>query len=62
MIMLSITAKMFWGYYLSSPGCSHVCGYYCPLDCSHTVQPTALKLWHNILDVTRLSKKDFLNF
>ena len=51
-------------YYLNSAGCGspcgyvcmyvcmHVCiylsGYKCPFDYIHTIQPTALKLWHNI--------------
>ena len=49
---LSITAKkIFFRYYLSSAGCLYVSMYLsmylCECDCSHTVHPTALKLWHN---------------
>ena len=43
-------------YYLSSAGCGYLsmcmCGYRCPFDCSHTIQPTALKLWHTIPHLT----------
>ena len=43
-------------YSLSSAGfcnvsiylCVRVCMYRCHFDCSHTIQPRALKLWHNI--------------
>ena len=46
---LSITAKKnFFTYYLSSAGCLYVSIYVCQCDCSHTVQSTASKLWHNI--------------
>ena len=48
-IYISITAKkFFFRYYLSSAGCLYLCMYLCYCDCSHTVQPRALKLWHNI--------------
>ena len=40
--------KKYLRYYLSSAGCLYLCMYVCYCDCSHTVQPTALKLWHNI--------------
>ena len=34
-------------YYLSSAGCLYLSMYVCKCDYSHTIQPTALKLWHN---------------
>ena len=49
-----INHRDFFRYYLSSAGCVNVCVciYVCYCDCSHTVQPTALKLWHNTPHVT----------
>ena len=43
--------RMWLSIYLS--------GYRCPLDCSHTIQPTSLKLWHNIPHVYN-SKRFFV--
>ena len=49
LILLSITAIFFRYYiYLSSAGCLYLCMWICLYDCSHTVQPAALKLLHNI--------------
>ena len=46
-------------YYLISAGCGYlsIClsGHRCNFDCSHTIQPTALKLWHNIPHVNILN-------
>ena len=39
-------------YYLSLAGCGYLSIYLsmyrCPFDCSRTIQPRALKFWHNI--------------
>ena len=52
-------------YYLRSAGCGYLSiylsGYRCPFDCSHTIQPTALKLWHNIPHVYN-SRRFFFKF
>ena len=39
----------------------HLSGYRCPFDCSHTIQPRALKIWHNIPHVNN-SRRFFFKF
>ena len=65
-VCLSITANPRFWYHLRSAGCGYVCiypcGHRCPFDCSHTIQPTALKLWHNIPHVLWLILLSFCPF
>ena len=47
-------------YYLSAARCGYLSVYLsmyrCPFDCSHTIQPTAVKLWHYITHVYNSSR------